>query len=197
VNVQLKLLKLYITATMRYLATLLVTLLLAVPAISVELFRYRYRAEDGGEFEYICEADEQNVPKTVSEEKAAEIAADWVTVFYHVQAGVIERGISHKSNFTLAFLFLGHASGLDATNAFRRTASQRDGCSAENRGTALIVAQGFRGAGDNPAIGLGDDGRESGQSPPNFVQRDSCCFVCGISLPRYDGKIGRSGPVDA
>jgi hypothetical protein len=90
VNVQLKLLKLYITATMRYLATLLVTLLLAVPAISVELFRYRYRAEDGGEFEYICEADEQNVPKTVSEEKAAEIAADWVTVFYHVQAGVIE-----------------------------------------------------------------------------------------------------------
>ena len=89
-NVQLKLLKLYITATMRYLATLLVTLLLAVPAISVELLRYRYRAEDGGEFEYICEADEQNVPKTVSEEKAAEIAADWVTVFYHVQAGVIE-----------------------------------------------------------------------------------------------------------
>jgi hypothetical protein len=73
VNVQLKLLKLYITATMRYLATLLVTLLLAVPAISVELFRYRYRAEDGGEFEYICEADEQNVPKTVSEGKAAEI----------------------------------------------------------------------------------------------------------------------------
>ena len=87
-NVQLKLLKLYITATMRYLATLLVTLLLAVPAISVELFRYR--AEYGGEFEYICEADEQNLPKTVSEEKAAEIAADWVTVFYHVQAGVIE-----------------------------------------------------------------------------------------------------------
>ena len=59
-NVQLKLLKLYITATMRYLATLLVTLLLAVPAISVELFRYRYRAEDGGEFEYIFEADEQS-----------------------------------------------------------------------------------------------------------------------------------------
>ena len=76
VNVQLKLLKLYITATMRYLATLLVTLLLAVPPISVELVRYRYRAEDGGEFEYICEADEQNVPKTVSQEKAAEIAAD-------------------------------------------------------------------------------------------------------------------------
>jgi hypothetical protein len=36
VNVQLKLLKLYITATMRYLARLLLTLLLAVPAISVE-----------------------------------------------------------------------------------------------------------------------------------------------------------------
>jgi hypothetical protein len=30
------------------------------------------------------------VPKTVSQEKAAEIAADWVTVFYNVQAGVIE-----------------------------------------------------------------------------------------------------------
>jgi hypothetical protein len=30
------------------------------------------------------------VPKTVSQEKAAEIAADWVTVFYNVPAGVIE-----------------------------------------------------------------------------------------------------------
>ena len=43
-----------------------------------------------GEFEYIFEADEQNVPQTVSQEKAAKIAADWVTVFYHVEAGVIE-----------------------------------------------------------------------------------------------------------
>jgi len=32
-------------------------------------------------FEYIFETDEQNGPKAVSQEKAVEIAADWVTVF--------------------------------------------------------------------------------------------------------------------
>ena len=36
------------------------------------------------------ENDEQSAPKTVSDQKAAEIAADWVTSFYHVQVGAIE-----------------------------------------------------------------------------------------------------------
>jgi hypothetical protein len=74
---------------MRYLTTILITLLLAVPAMSVELFRYRYYREDGREFECVFETDEQTVPKTVGEEKAAEIAADWVTIFYQIQVGAL------------------------------------------------------------------------------------------------------------
>jgi hypothetical protein len=62
----------------------------AQAAPAVELFRYRYHADDGREFEYLFQTDEQSTPKTVSEEKAAEIAADWVTSFYHVQIGSIE-----------------------------------------------------------------------------------------------------------
>ena len=38
---------------MRYLATGLVTLLLSLPALSVELFRYRGAAKDGGTLEYV------------------------------------------------------------------------------------------------------------------------------------------------
>ena len=38
---------------MRYLATILITLLLATPAMSVELFRYRGAAMDDGTLEYI------------------------------------------------------------------------------------------------------------------------------------------------
>jgi hypothetical protein len=73
----------------RSLAALLLTLLLTLPALSVELFRYRYHADNGEKLQYIFEADEQRGPKTVREGKAAEIAADWVIVFYHVLAGVI------------------------------------------------------------------------------------------------------------
>src|SRR6266446_1674271 len=72
-------------ATMLRLTTILITLLL-----SVELFRYRGAAMDGGTLEYIFETDEQDVPKTVSKEKAAEIAADFVTTFYHAQIGALE-----------------------------------------------------------------------------------------------------------
>ena len=75
---------------MRYLATLLITLLLAAPAMSVELFRYRGAAKDGGTLEYIFEAGEQNSPNAVTKEKAAEIAADFMTTFYHVQVGGLE-----------------------------------------------------------------------------------------------------------
>jgi hypothetical protein len=45
---------------------------------------------DGGTIEYIFETDEQDVPKTVSKERAAEIAADFVTTFYHAQIGALE-----------------------------------------------------------------------------------------------------------
>ena len=59
---------------MRYLAGILITLLLTIPAISVELFRYRRAANDGGTLEYVFEAREQNSPNAATKEKAAKIA---------------------------------------------------------------------------------------------------------------------------
>jgi hypothetical protein len=75
---------------MRYLAAILVTLLLTLPAISVELFRYRGAAKDGGTMEYVFDGGEQNSPNAITKEKAAEIAADFMTTFYHVQVGALE-----------------------------------------------------------------------------------------------------------
>ena len=75
---------------MSCLATILIILLLTIPAMSVELFRYRGAAEDGGTLEYVFEAGEQNSPNAVTKEKAAEIAADFMTTFYHVQVGALE-----------------------------------------------------------------------------------------------------------
>jgi hypothetical protein len=63
---------------------------LAVPSMSVELFRYRGAAKDGGTLEYVFEGDEQNSPSAITKEKAAEIAADFMTTFYHVQVGALE-----------------------------------------------------------------------------------------------------------
>ena len=47
---------------MRYLATILITLLLAVPAMSVELFRYRGAAKDGGTLEYVLRVENKILP---------------------------------------------------------------------------------------------------------------------------------------
>jgi hypothetical protein len=69
---------------------LAVIVMLAVPAMSVELFRYRGAAKDGGTLEYVFDAGEQNSPNAVTKEKAAEIAADFMTIFYHVQVGALE-----------------------------------------------------------------------------------------------------------
>ncbi len=44
---------------MRYLATGLVTLFLSLPALSVELFRYRGAAKDGGTLEYVFQAGDR------------------------------------------------------------------------------------------------------------------------------------------
>jgi len=75
---------------MRHLATILITLMLAVPAMTVELFRYRGAAKDRGTLEYLFEAGEQNSPNAITKEKPAEIAADFMTTFYHVQVGALE-----------------------------------------------------------------------------------------------------------
>jgi hypothetical protein len=72
------------------LSILAVFLSLAIPAFAVELFRYRGAARDGGTLEYVFEAGAQNSPNAVTKEKAAEIAADFMTTFYHVQVGALE-----------------------------------------------------------------------------------------------------------
>jgi hypothetical protein len=72
------------------LSILAFALLLATPAFSFELFRYRGAAKDGGTLEYIFEAGEQNSPNAVTKEKAAEIAADFMTTFYHIQIGALQ-----------------------------------------------------------------------------------------------------------
>src|ERR1700693_4436727 len=69
---------------MSQISALLITLMLAAPAMSVELFRYRGAAKDGGTLEYVFEAGEQNSPNAVTKEKAAEIAAAFMTTFYHL-----------------------------------------------------------------------------------------------------------------
>src|ERR1700693_3544243 len=63
---------------------------MAVPAMPVELFRYRGAASDGGTLEYVFEAGEQNSPNAVTKGKVGEIAADFMTTFYHVQVGALE-----------------------------------------------------------------------------------------------------------
>jgi hypothetical protein len=49
--------------------------------MSVELFRYRGAARDGGTLEHVFESGDHVRPKTVTE-KAAEVAADFMTTFY-------------------------------------------------------------------------------------------------------------------
>ena len=48
------------------------------------------RPRTAARWKYIFEAGEQDSPNAVTEEKAAEIAADFMTTFYHVQIGAIE-----------------------------------------------------------------------------------------------------------
>jgi hypothetical protein len=42
-----------VEAAMRYLSTFLIVLSMILPAFSIELFRYRGAAKDGGTLEYI------------------------------------------------------------------------------------------------------------------------------------------------
>jgi hypothetical protein len=83
---------------MPYLATILITPLLAVPAMSIELFRYRGAAKDGGTLEYVFEASEQNSPNAITREKAAEIAADFYDDFLpRTSRRTGDSGISHDT----------------------------------------------------------------------------------------------------
>jgi hypothetical protein len=62
----------------------------APPAFAVELFLCRDAAKEGGTLEYVFEAGGQNSPNAITKEKVAEIAADFMSAFYHVQAGALE-----------------------------------------------------------------------------------------------------------
>jgi hypothetical protein len=84
---------------MNYISTLLITLLLAVPAMAVELFRYRGAARDGGTLEYVFETDEKDLPQTVSKEKVAEIAANFMTTFYHIHPTEQLLGLEWRGGF--------------------------------------------------------------------------------------------------
>jgi hypothetical protein len=75
---------------MRAWLPILILLLFAAPEMSVELYRYLGAALDGGTLEYLFETNESATQPTVSKEKIAEIAADFMTTFYHVQIGALE-----------------------------------------------------------------------------------------------------------
>ena len=64
--------------------------MVASPAFAVGLVRYRGAAKDGGTMEYVFEAGEQNSPNAITKEKVAEVAADFMTTFYHLQVGALE-----------------------------------------------------------------------------------------------------------
>src|ERR1700686_2258583 len=72
------------------LSILAVIVMMATPAFAVELFRSRGAAKEGGTLEYVFEAGGQNSPNAITKKKVAEIAADFMTAFYHVQVGALE-----------------------------------------------------------------------------------------------------------
>jgi hypothetical protein len=111
-----------------------------IPAKSAELFRYRGAAKDGGTLEYIFEAGEQNSPNAITKEKAAEIAADFMPNFYHIQFGTLEtQEISDNPGSILARLLLGHGQGADETNVLCRSATGWDGRCAKSGEAAVGV----------------------------------------------------------
>ena len=85
---------------MRYLATTLITLLLALPAMLVELFRYRGAANDGGTLEYAFAGGEQNSLNAITKEKAAEIAADFMTTLQHHPLRFLDRALGDTKDGT-------------------------------------------------------------------------------------------------
>jgi hypothetical protein len=57
-----------------------------------------------GHWDTVFETDEKDLAQTLAKEKAAEIAADFMTVFYHIQVGALQGG--RKSSETKRVLSL-------------------------------------------------------------------------------------------
>ena len=53
-------------------------------------FSTSWKRRDGGTLEYVFDSDAQSVLQTVTKEKVAEIAADFMTTYYGVQVGALE-----------------------------------------------------------------------------------------------------------
>jgi hypothetical protein len=83
---------------------------------------------DGGTLEYIFETDEQDVPKTVSKERAAEIAADFDNFLSRADRRTRNARVPHAAGSILARFLLRHDQRTDATNVFRRSPAGWDGC---------------------------------------------------------------------
>ena len=98
---------------MRSVAVILFTLLLALPAVSVELFRYRGAARDGGTLEYVFDSDARSVLQTVTKEKVAEIAADFNDDLLRCPGrGIGDSRASPAADTVLARVLLGHRQGI-------------------------------------------------------------------------------------
>ena len=118
---------------MTYLTTILITFFLAIPAMSVELFRYRGAAKDGGTLEYVFEAGEQNSPNAITKVKATEIATDFMTTFYHEQVGALETQEFRTAPVPFWLVcFSDTVIGPPATNVLCRAAGGRDCCCAKS-----------------------------------------------------------------
>jgi hypothetical protein len=50
-----------------------------------ELFRYRLRANDGRQFEYVFESSEQPSSRSITREQAIRNATDWMATVHHLQ----------------------------------------------------------------------------------------------------------------
>src|SRR5262249_23773060 len=71
-------------------AAILCGLLSPICASAKELFRYRVLTKDGPQLEYVFESSTEPSPSSITREKATEIAANWMTMFYNLQLGSIE-----------------------------------------------------------------------------------------------------------
>src|ERR1700719_902457 len=117
---------------MRHLATILITLSLVVPAMSIELFRYRGAAKDGGTLEYVFEAGEQNSPSAITKEKAAEIRRSLHDdLFWSPGRSIGDSGVSYNLGPILARLLFRHDQRTDAANVLCRSPAGWDGCCAK------------------------------------------------------------------
>jgi hypothetical protein len=74
----------------RTLLPILFTLITEVPVMAVKIVSLSGRGPARGTLEYVFETDQPNVQATATKGKVAEIAADFMTTFYHIQIGALE-----------------------------------------------------------------------------------------------------------